>query len=267
MPEAVKRVFDDLLNIEVNTMVKSGMTGRKMPAMGHAILDIHGAYEGWLNAYGVALNEQWGRFRTTDAAAAIVAEKIGAQEDDRWWVIENGQLLDHFVITAPLHQDANGVELFDGMRKRAQIAEEMHRLIEGRRGYTVPDGGDVILKRIVRNSDQLKAILARAAPDDAAVLSRSTTTGLRNVDMDAIPRDDLITIRKAWEMGTEAVALQTVVQIDGDIVTRLNAAYTADRHQPIRDLHRESVGSALEHWRYLVDTVVKMAESAVGIFT
>ena len=111
------------------------MTCRKMKAMGHAILDIHGAYEGWLNAYGVALNEQWGRFRTTDAAAAIVAEKIGAQEDDRWWVIENGQLLDHFVISAPLHQDANGVELFDGMRKRAQIAEEMHRLIGEQAGH------------------------------------------------------------------------------------------------------------------------------------
>ena len=74
MPEAVRRVFDDLLNIEVNTMVKSGMTGRKMPAFGHALLDIHGSYERWLNTYCTRLNKHWSGFRTSEDAAAFVVE-------------------------------------------------------------------------------------------------------------------------------------------------------------------------------------------------
>ena len=267
MLDAAKRVFDDLLNIEVNTLLKSGMTGRKMPAIGHAFLDIYGGYDGWLNAYGVELNEQWSRFRTSDGAEKFRVETAAAGKSDRWWVIVDEQLVDQLVIAPPLEGVANGVELFEEMRNRARIAEEMHRLLEGRRGYMVRDGGDVMLKRIVRNCDQLKAILERAAPDMTAELSRATATGFTNVDVDSIPRDDLIMIRKAWDIGTEVVAMQTVVQLDGDIVTRLNSAYAADRHQPVRDLHRESVGSALEHWRYLVETLVTIVKSTVSGLT
>jgi hypothetical protein len=267
MPEAVRRVFDDLLNIEVNTMVKSGMTGRKMPAFGHALLDIHGSYERWLNTYCTHLNGQWSGFRPSGDAEKFVAETIAAGEHDRWWVIEAGALIDHVTITAPFQGEANGVDLFETMRRRARIAEEMHRLLEGRSGFDVRDGGDIMLKRIIRNCDQLKAILQRAATGDAAVLTRATASGVEAADTDDLPRDDLITVRKAWEMGTEVIALQTVVQVDGDIVTRLNSAYAAERHQPVRDLHRESVGSALEHWHFLVDTVVSIAKSAAGIFT
>ncbi len=267
MPNAVKRVFDDLLNIEVNTMLKSGMTGRKMPAAGHALLDIHGGYEGWLNAYSVELNGQWTGFVASGGADAFRDETIAAGDSERWWVIEGDQLIDHLVITPPLDGEMNGIELFEAMRTRARVAEEIHRLLEGRRGYTVRDGGDVMLKRIVKNCDQLKSILDRAAPAGAATLTRASATGFTNVDLDDVPRDDLITIRKVWEMGTEVIAMQTVVQLDGDIVTRLNSAYAADRHQPVRDLHRETVGSALEHWRYLVETLVTMAKSAVSGLT
>lgn len=267
MPEAFKRVFDDLLNIEVNTMVRSGMTGRKMPAMGHALLDIHGGYEGWLNAYSVELNEQWSDFRVSADADVFRAETAAAGESELWWVIDGEQLVEHLVISPPLDGEVNGVELFEVMRTRARIAEEVHRLLEGRRGYMVRDGGDVMLKRIVRNCDQLKSIVERASPVRPAMLTRATATGISNVDLDDIPRDDLITIRKAWEMGTEVVAMQTVVQLDGDIVTRLNSAYAASRHQPVRDLHRETVGSALEHWRFLVETLVTIAKSAVSGLT
>ena len=267
MPNAVKRVFDDLLNIEVNTMLRSGMTGRKMPATGHALLDIHGGYESWLNAYSVELNEGWSGFRVSADAEAFRAETVAAGDGDRWWVIDDEQFVAHLMIEPPLEGEVNGIELFDGTRWRARIAEDVHRLLDGRRGYTVRDGGDVLLKRIVGNSDQLKAILERAASGQPPMLTRATATGFTNVDVDSIPRDDLITIRKAWEMGTEVIAMQTVVQLDGDIVTRLNSAYAAERYQPVRDLHRESVGSALEHWRYLVETLVTMAKSVVSGLT
>lgn len=268
MPGAVRRVFDDLLNIEVNTMVKPGMTGRKMPAFGHALLDIYADYQAWLNAAAVALDEQWTRFRATEAATTFRDETIAAGRADEWWVIQDDELIDPVGTTAPFSGTEPGTELFSDMRTRARTVQEMHGLLAGRRGYSVRDGGDVMLQRIVRNCDQLKAILERAPSGDQPThLTRNVPNGITGANTDALPSDDLITIRKAWEMGTEVVALQTVVQIDGDVVTRLNSAYAGDHHQPVRDLHRESVGTALDHWRQLVDTAVTLAKNVAGIFT
>jgi hypothetical protein len=61
--------------------------------------------------------------------------------------------------------------------------------------------------------------------------------------------------------------MQTVVQLDGDFVTRLNEAYTSEERQPIRDLHAASVTGALEHWRFLVDTFVTVTTKALRYLT
>lgn len=267
MADTLKQVLDDLLNIEVNTMVKPGMTGRKMPAFGHALLDIHAGYERWLSRYRAELNAQWSRFVGSPAAARFRATTIGAGEQDDWWVIQNGALIDELATSALTDDPVDGIVLFQETRKGARTAQEVHRLLDGRRGYTVRDGGDVILLRIVHNCDQLTSILERVSTGEPAELTRKTATGITNADTDELPREDLITVRKAWEMGTEEVAMQTVVQLDGDIVTRLNSAYTADDDQPVRDVHRGSVDSALAHWQFLVDTVVALAKSGLGVFT
>ncbi|MDX2378854.1 MAG: hypothetical protein QNM02_03750 [Acidimicrobiia bacterium] len=267
MADTLKRVLDDLLNIEVNTMVKPGMTGRKMPAFGHALLDIHAGYERWLNRYSIELNAQWSRFRGTPVAEQFRVARIGAGEEAKWWVIQDGALIDRLETAALTESAVDALQLFEATRTEARVAEEVHRLLDGRRGYSVRDGGDVILMRIVRNCDQLKSILERVGTGGTVMLSRGTAAGITDADTDKLPREDLITVRKAWEMGTEEIAMQTVVQLDGDIVTRLNSAYAGEEDQPVRDIHRESVGSALAHWQYLVDTVVALAKSGLGVFT
>src|SRR5947208_17033875 len=55
-----QRIFDDLLSLEINVVLKSGMTARKMPEPPYALLDIVADYDMFLCNQGHALNKVWG---------------------------------------------------------------------------------------------------------------------------------------------------------------------------------------------------------------
>ena len=45
---AARNIFDDLLTLEVNVVLKPGMTARKLPEPVQALLDVMGDYDNWL---------------------------------------------------------------------------------------------------------------------------------------------------------------------------------------------------------------------------
>jgi hypothetical protein len=284
-----KRLLDDLLNLEVNTIVKTGMTGRKMPALGHALIDIFSDYDSWLCRHGGPINEQWSAFLATPAAGEFLDANVANGRASEWWIVVGfgAKQTDDGLRAAesPRHADGYGLidkldddplfdadkditdKNFDRLRRNARIAEEMYGVLDRHR-YQVETGDDVMLRRILRNCDQLREILEKSSKKgQTATLSRSDRNGARNATADSLTAEDVITIRKAWEMGTEVVVLQTVVQLDGDIVTRVNEAFVAQRYQTLRDLHREGVANALEHWQFLVTTVESVVTSGLGRLT
>ena len=80
--------------------------------------------------------------------------------------------------------------------------------------------------------------------------------------------NDILTIRKAWELGTEIIVMQTVVQLDGDAVTRLNDASASAEQLMLRAIHQQGVETALGQWNSLVTTfmtiVNKLGQYLVG---
>ena len=65
---AARDLFQDLLNLEINTIVKPGMTARKMPPLGHAMLDVFSDYDFYVCGRVGHLNSVWEKFlRTPDA--------------------------------------------------------------------------------------------------------------------------------------------------------------------------------------------------------
>jgi hypothetical protein len=272
---AAKRLLDDLLTLEINTLVKPGMTGRKMPPFGHAMIDIFCAYDAWLSRRIGGWNAGWEAFSSNDEQRAELLEEL---EDNgtiqRSRVVERTgtggeptliQRLD----TTPLYESGATVTAgdFSTLRERARDADTVYGIL-ARYGYRVEPGDDVMLVRITRNCDQLKAILERSSKlGRSATLSRTSDNGAKHTTTKSLSDEDMITVRKAWDMGTEVVALQTVVQLDGDIVTRINEAYTSERARPVRELHREGVSNALEHWKYLVDTVKSVVGAGLSKLT
>jgi hypothetical protein len=74
---------------------------------------------------------------------------------------------------------------------------------------------------------------------------------------------ELVLIRKVWELGTEVIAMQTIVQVDGDVITRLNPDFMDEEAYPrLHDYHNQGVNIALQHWASLVNVARELIVAA-----
>jgi hypothetical protein len=261
---AAKRLFDNLLSIEVNTLVKPGMTGRKMPVVGQALLDIFGEYDTWLCGCIGRINPLWRDFRRTDAARAYARQlRDQGKLDDSKVVLSNGFI--HELPLTSLFDEAEPItdDEFHALRELAATALEMHRAMSAN-DLPLDPADASMLRRIMRNCDQLVAIMRNPAlvgSTGEMTLSRDSPTGMKHRTQPVpFSADDILIIRKAWELGTEIIVMQTVVQIDGDAVTRLNDASASAEQQMLRNVHQHGVETALGQWNSLVGTFVSIVD-------
>jgi hypothetical protein len=265
LTSAAKNIFDDLLTLEVNVVLKPGMTARKLPEPVQALLDVMGDYDNWMAVFAARLNPVWMEYRADASRGRTGPPQLPARTLQRVW--SDGGLIAAVPYEPICEGDGTEVteEAFDKLRERARTAEVMLRLLlnEGR----FPggdDGSGMILKRIYRNCDQIKGVLSRQASADAMPTSKDLTRQATKARVMQLSADDVLIVRKVWEVGTESIAMQTVAQIDGDVVTRIQAARATLADQPIHDLHREAVGNAMKHWQFLVETLVTVTTKAAG---
>ncbi len=89
--------------------------------------------------------------------------------------------------------------------------------------------------------------------------SRSDLVNRDDIEPLQIRDSDLMSIRKIWELGTEVIAMQTIVQIDGDVITRLNPNFLDETKYPrLYDYHNKGVNIALAHWSTLVSVAKEL---------
>jgi hypothetical protein len=259
---AARRIFDDLLNIEVNVISAPGMTGRKMPEAHQALLDVITHYDTFLCRVGREIDNHWkDRDRPKVPVRVIVEDPKPHQPKLHQNTAADGTLA-VALRTDPVPAVVN-VETFDELRERAREAEAVHRYMR----ESVPqldDGDAVILRRILRNCDQIKNILK------GDEIAREMKGGIRR---DAPPdfslpltSAEMITIRKVWEVGVEQILMQTVAQLDGDIVTRVDLACAAASKGPVQQLHRSTLEMALTHWHFLFQTLAQLTSKAFQSF-
>ena len=158
---AAKNIFDDLLTLEINVIVKPGMTARKIPAPAQALLDVLSDYDIWLCEFAGRINPLWTRYRTDPSTPAPPALPDAALA--RVWT---GTALIAALPSDPVYDsDKTTVtaDAFNTLRERAKTAEVMYRLLLNAKRITGGDDGSaVLLKRIYRNCDQIKGVLRRA---------------------------------------------------------------------------------------------------------
>jgi hypothetical protein len=97
--------------------------------------------------------------------------------------------------------------------------------------------------------------------------SRSDLVNKEGIQPLPLREPDMVMIRKVWELGTEVIAMQTVVQVDGDVITRLNPNFMDEEKYPkLHDYHNKGVDIALKHWTSLVEIAKELIVStAKGI--
>jgi hypothetical protein len=77
--------------------------------------------------------------------------------------------------------------------------------------------------------------------------------------------DDFITLRKIWEIGTEEIVMQTVIHLDGDVMTRVQPRWAGPEGRGLLAIHSTSVATATSYWKLLVDTLGAFIQGVVGL--
>lgn len=140
-----------------------------------------------------------------------------------------------------------------------------------RRANEAPDRDHWLVRRIELNSVRLMGMLQTLpgvgeADYDANDYGRSALNGPNQPPPMKLSPPDLVLIRKVWELGCEQIVMQTIVQLDGDVVTRLSGGLEGEHHRIIHQVHADGVRVATESWRYLVETVAGLTRSFLGWF-
>ena len=226
LKDKMTKIASDLVNLEVNTIIKSNILGTKMPDPRHALLDIAKDYQYKLMEL---------RFPATDGES----RRIELDE------LTGGRGTFQRICAAA---DRGIKSLTERTPSSSLKAEDM--------------ANAWMLNRIKDMSGQIAGSVFRQSDNEC---TRERLNKQPPEPMKLNP-DDLLLIRKAWEMGTEEIAMQTVIQLDGDVVTRVQPKYAADTSASIHGIHRESVRVSVDFWKELVQLVKDFFNSIVKAF-
>jgi len=227
----LKKIATDLLNLEINTIIKPNIEGIKMPDPRHALLDIAKDYNMWLSLRGI---------------------KRGNQNEEM----------------------RGGKDTFDQLREGAntKIAE-----LNKRSPLTPEEQADlVMLSRIKDKCDQLKgmfdAMKKRGGADCDNAYTRSQLISSDQIPSFPLIPSELVLIRKIWDLGTAEIALQTVIQMDGDVVTYVTPKYVSSNsamvnNELVHKLHSQGISTSVSFWKELVDVLRKFFETIVKLFS
>ncbi len=280
-------ILPDLLNIEINTIIKTNMTAEKAPSVPFALLDIIADYGRQLEAYGVKLAPYLAKTREQCLEEVKAAREQqppkGPVDPTGLWLAftsaweQSEQISDDWKFEmSAVH---NGWDTFE--RLRIATIDACAHLHEQSLGERELADRQILLTRISNNCARLKHIVhaleessedkrkwADFIPKTRAELQKN---GSKRVPLGSLAFDDRVAIRKIWEMGTETVIAQTSIQLDGDVVTRLSptliAEYEAEVRSMLLRIHSDSTEIGIRHWQSLVKTVWEIAASVADKLT
>ena len=242
--ESLKQTARDLTTLEINTIVKHSMTARKMPPPGHAIRDIAAAYTDKLQV----------------ALQIPLATPFTEQDPREGEVSHVEQWKQEWVERGTLKCDD---DTFRSLRRAAyRILEDCRELEERDR---------VIVERIKRNADQIRALLRnlgkrlrlRLNSNDnflgcnrRQLLERETKLG-RHPQPHLHP-DEMGLVRKIWDIGVEEVVMQSTVSLSGDVINRIQSGLGTQEAAMLLEFHREGIVSGTRMWKLIAETLVSM---------
>ena len=238
-------IASSLLSLEVNTIICDGMTAEKMPVAAGALIDIAQGYHHFLCL----------RVRELDALGSPTVALPQVQLPGETsatpfvgWRVHSGDLL-----------------TFAIMRRVARACQDARN--KAALEHLLRPEHDVILDRIVNNCDLLKDVfLGLKQPDVAVDQETVVLTAETQRAFPALGPDALVQVRKIWEVGTDTIAMQTVIQIDGDIISRVQVGRETEENRVLHQIHHNAVEACFQHWSFLVKLVEGLIDSALNRF-
>jgi hypothetical protein len=137
-------------------------------------------------------------------------------------------------------------ELADGLRADSRDARRTLA------GFAPPQGPAGATP--VAAASQRLVLRMRATSRDLALIATQRAAGTE------LTPSEVSVLRKAWEIGTDEVIMQTTISVDGDVVFRADSRYTSDAHQALFDLHDRSCASAMRTWKDVVGAAIDLVK-------
>lgn len=274
-----------LLTLEINTVEKDGMSAQKMPSAPNALIEVAQVYwdllcrrsydfgragkplPEWANI--LSKDFDWGRepFPQSGDADRPIGSPAGEPRPPGHHptflreapATVTTDTLDHLreIATWLAEMQLRTCAVADGRSKMFSelrdklTAAHIEDARRARRGFRAEERS--IFHRIRRNCDQFKQITKR--------LDIEIT---RDTSCEHFTSADVVQIRKAWDIGTEIVLMQTVIQIDGDVVNRFQKGIDDVSHAQLHALHAGAVDLSFKYWRWMIDALAKMASASVA---
>jgi hypothetical protein len=268
LSEKVSSTLYDLTHLEINTIIKDEMTASKAPSSPRLILhSLASKYDLKLISMGVKYVEYLGM---------------------------PGETAEH-LFRGDRVKLGSGYESFHELSERAKIAGEFLRANKTNVPFTEDQvNADVMmLKRIESISNDIRRILKmkgvdpfeiaisqdggpEAGPgkydttfdfDEPETVNTFRSMSAQEAEKYELKLDlrQLLVIKKANDIGTETVVLQTIIGIDGDVTTRILKAFADQPVSYINVMHHEAIGISVEFWKNLITVVVELGKSFIGL--
>ncbi|GAA4828040.1 hypothetical protein [Algivirga pacifica] len=273
----LKNLAGELLNLEVNTIVKENTTGAKMPTNRRvALLEIANEYRHTLVAYGLCAYANGNPApKGSDGREKKLLRWQGAGEysfkEIKHAATAGKNYYEEIVLTLSEQKDQ------DALNKRIKILQRIEAqsaamigIFKSRRlRYNV---GPDTLEDGLRDIPMVEMAGSPLAPIPSQLPSYIWNNDLTLKDVNLVEDleltpDNLTVIRKAWELGTQQVLLQTIVQIDGDVTNYLTNHFInlpPEIRKIALEMHTDSTTAATKHWSELFKTVSQLAGKALG---
>ncbi|MGF1534316.1 MAG: hypothetical protein ACFCUI_11490 [Bernardetiaceae bacterium] len=78
---------------------------------------------------------------------------------------------------------------------------------------------------------------------------------------------ELTHVRKAYEIGTQQILMQTVIQVDGDMTSYITPAYlkfSEKEQKMLMEMHHKAFTTSMSVWKYLFETIYSLAGGAIN---
>lgn len=280
MENSIKSIASELLTLEVNTILKENTTGAKMPLNKRlALRDIIERYRKTLIEYGICEKAK-GVVPSIDASGhpkmllrfegageySFYEVKRAANEGKKYYETllprmqteeQSEQLKERIQMLYRIErQSSNFIGMFKLQRKELNIASK-----QGKKGYDDHFNGDSVGEYEVYPSQMGSHIWN----NDISLHEMNQVEPLE------LETEQITQIRKAWELGTQQVLLQTVVQIDGDVTSYLTPKFVKlpdELRTMVMNFHQNSTNEATSHWssffKVLTDLSGKAFSSIFG---
>jgi len=283
---SLKTLAEDLLSLEINTIVKADMTGNKMPAnRREAFLKIYKTYNVklielqyrepiiWRSSGLMGFLELRERARFGIKAMTYQLEKAGELDAEERQAFKEKLIMLQRIKSQCEQVITVFIQLAEEYLLQREIAKNGGKPLKTEHPTkvdvpTIPKGRfDLETYRESMAERVESAEVEDFVPFDEASfpwnndLPRNKMHMVPDLELNAT---QLSLLRKMSEIGTERIVMQTVIHADGDVTTRITERLVYKPNETLFAIHNKAVDNAVQFWGNLVDTIARMASSLFG---